>query len=434
MKPERYLLENNIGFSSVFFDKFKTEQLTLYLVMPLENEAEASRLALLPRVLRRGCRDYPETAMLLRRLEELYSTDLSTGAFKVGERHVLFFSVNSLREEFLPNRERLLPQVVRLLLSVVFSPYIDGTTGVFSDEYVEGEKVNACRAIASLQNNKSSYATLRCVSLMCRGEAYAVHEWGNEGETAKITPAALFDTYRRVLSEAQLEFYYAGTADTEAIQEMIRKEIAPIRRHPLNLPATAVPRSAKKTRKYTEKAMIVQGKLCMGFRTGITMTDEDVAAFYLFHAIYSQFPSSKLFMNVRERLSLCYTCGSVAELSKGILLVKAGIDNKNKRKAVHEILRQLRRMRAGKFTEEEMLLAKQMLAFHIRSIEDEPAAVRRWYLGRSLSGISQTPEELWEAIDRVTARDVVRVAKRLSLDTVYFLRGTETTGEEADDE
>ncbi len=434
MKPESFLLDNNVRFNTVFTDKFKTEQLALYLVMPLENEAEASRLALLPRVLRRGCREYPETSMLLRRLEELYSTDLSTGSFKIGERHVLFFSVNSLREDFLPSKEPLLPEVVRLLLSIVFSPYIDGTTGVFSDAYVEGEKVNACRAIASLQNNKSTYATLRCLSLMCHGEAYAVHEWGTESETVKITPASLFDTYRRVLSEARVEFYYAGTADPTPIKEAIVREMAAVRRHPLTLPATAVPRTAKRSRKVTEKAMTVQGKLCMGFRTGITMTDEDAAAFYLFHAIYSQFPSSKLFMNVRERLSLCYTCGSTAELTKGILLVKAGIDNKNKRKAVREILRQLRKMRAGKFTEEEVLLAKQMLAFHIRSIEDEPAAVRRWYLGRSLLGISQSPEELWEALQRVSARDVVRVAKRLSLDTVYFLRGTEATGEEADDE
>ncbi|MBQ2719353.1 MAG: insulinase family protein [Clostridia bacterium] len=434
MKPERLLLENNVHFSTLYTDKFKTEQLTLYLVMPLENEVEASRLALLPRVLRRGSRDYPKTALLLRRLEELYSTDLSAGAFKLGERHVLFFSVNTLRREFLPQGEDLLPEVTRLLLSLVFSPYVDSTTGVFSDEYVEGEKTNACRAIASLQNNKSTLATLRCLSLMCRGETYAVHEWGTEAETAKITPASLFDTYRRVLSEASFEIYYAGTADPTPIKEAITRELSLLRRHPLPLPPTAVVRSAGKKRRFTEKAMAVQGKLCMGFRTGITMTDDDAAAFYLFHAIYSQFPSSKLFMNVRERLSLCYSCSSSAELSKGILLVKAGIDNNKKHKAVREILRQLRRMRAGKFTEEEIRLAKEMLAFSIRSLEDEPAAVRRWYLGRSLLGLTQTPEELWEAIRRVTPRDIVRVAKRISLDTVYFLRGSEAAGEEADDE
>ncbi len=434
MKLERTELQKEIYFNTIPSDKFKTEQLTFYLTVPLTGDADASRIALLPRVLRRGSTNYPTATALVRRQEELYLADLSAGTIKIGERQVLVLSIDVLRRDFVPQGEDLLLPAAELLLGVLFSPHIDKTTGVFCEEYVEGEKRNACNAIRSLQNNKALYAMNRCISHMCRGEAYAIHEWGNEEETERITPASLYDTYRRLLTEAHIEIFYCGTQNTEPLVSRIRDELKNVIRHPLSMHNAEKRVSVEHKSHVTERAAVTQGNLCIGLRTGVTLSDPDAAAFLLFHAIYSQSPTSKLFVNVRERKSLCYSCGSRAETSCGLMFVSAGIDNKNRHRAVHEIFRQLRKMRAGKITEGEMDMALRMLKNQLTSLEDEPVALQRFYLARALRGVLETPEELSAALDTVGVRDIARVAKRVTPDTVYFLRGSQEGGEGAEDE
>lgn len=434
MKPERTELYPDIYLNRLTVDKFKTEQLTLYLAVPLKSMAEASHYALLPHVLRRGSTKYPTNTAISRRLEELYSADLSTGGFKLGDRQILTFSIGVLREDFVPDRASLLSDATALLLDILFSPYIDGTTGVFPDDAVEQEKKNACDRIRSLMNNKALYARSRCLTHMCADEVYGIPEWGSEEETARITPASLYAAYRKLLAEAHLEVYYTGTADAAPIVAALDKALSTVRRYPCALPATEIRYRAAKRRSITERSVATQGKLCIGFRSGVTLTDRDAAAFTLFHCIYGASPTSKLFANVREKLSLCYSCASRAELSKGIFLVSAGIENKNRRRAVSEILRQLRRTRAGKITEAEMTMAKKTISTNCRSIGDEVAALERWYLSRALLGIEQSPDEVAAQMSELGIRDVVRVAKKVSVDTIYFLHGMQESGEEEYDD
>ena len=434
MKLERTELEKEIYFNTIPTDKFKTEQLTLYLSVPLTSEADASRIALLPRVLRRGSREYPTATAIVRRQEELYSADLSAGTTKIGENQVLVLSIDVLRRDFVPQGEDLLIPAADLLLGLLFFPYVDKTTGVFDEEYVEGEKKNACNAIRSLQNNKAVYALNRCISHMCEGEAYAIHEWGSEAETEKITPAALYDAYRRLLTEARIEIFYCGTQAPTALLDRIRNALKLINRHPVTKRSNARHSHVEHRSHVTERAAVAQGKLCVGFRTNVTLADPDAAAFFLFHAIYSQSPTSKLFVNVREKKSLCYSCGSRAESLCGLLFVSAGIDNRNRHRAVREILRQLRKMRAGRISEGELDMALRMLKNQLASLEDEPVALRRFYLVRALCGVTDSPEGLSAALDGVTMRDIARVAKRVVPDTVYFLRGSQEGGEDLDDE
>ena len=430
MKPDKIEVSTGIYFHRMPVDKFKTAQLTVYLTLPLSDDSTASKIALLPYVLRRGTRTYPTSAAIVRRQEELYSADLFSGVFKQGECQVLGFSVNALCREYVPQGEDPMPAVISLLREVLFEPCIDKKTGVFLDDYVESEKKNACDRIRSLQNNKAAYANARCLEVMCRDEAYSISERGTVEETAKITPAALFTAYRALLSEARIDMYYTGTASSEEILSLLRPALEGIHRHPISLPTTVIRRRAAGKSQVTERAVAAQGKLCIGFRTGVSITDAEVAACMLFHSVFAASPTSKLFANVRERLSLCYSCSSRLHLAKGLFVVSAGIENKKKGRAGREIMRQLRRMRAGKITENELNMAMRMMINQFRAIEDEPTAMERWYLSRELAGISVSHEEVAKAIEEVTVRDLSRIAKMVTQDTVYFLRGSAEHTEE----
>ena len=437
MKPERIELSPSVYFSRMANDTFKTSLLSVYFTVPLTDESTASKLALLQYVLRRGTRSYPTATELSRRLETLYSADLGSGVFKCGENQVLIFSVGVLRREFIPDGGDVLFPAIDLLSELLFDPLIDQTTGVFLDEYVEREKKSAADRVRAIQNNKASLAKERCLSLMCAGEPYGISELGTVEEIEKITPAALFAAYRALLSEARIDIYYTGKEERDGIVSALLARFYKIKRHPIPLPPPIIRRKAERRLKVTERASAAQGRLCIGFRTGVALSDEDAVAFTLFHCIFGGSPTSKLFVNVRERLSLCYSCASRLQLTKGIFMVSAGIENKNRRRAVREIMHQLSKMRAGKITEDELRMAVKTLSHQSRTLSDEPTSLERWYFTRSLFGVEETPEAFLASLSTLTVRDVVRVAKKVTLDTVYFLRGVPSgdflEGEEDDD-
>ena len=434
MKPQRTELSPGLFFTRMPCDAFKMSRVTLFLSIPLRDDSTSSRIALLPYVLRRGTRTLPTSTLFNRRLEELYSADLFAGSFKSGDNHVFTLSVDMLRREFVPDGRDLLLPAAELLRDLLFDPFIDKITGVFSEEYVEREKKTACDRIRALQNNKGVYAQNRCLSIMCADEAYGISELGTVEEIEKITPASLFAAYKALLSEAHVEIYYTGTENTAPLSDLFSSSFSAIRRYPLSIPETRIRRRAGKRKNVTERAVATQAKLCIGFRSGVSITDEEAAAFTLFHTVFGASPTSKLFANVRERLSLCYSCSSRQQLTKGLFLVYAGIENKNRRRAIREILRQLSKVKAGKVSENELHMARQTLKNQLRSIWDEPAALERWYFVRTLSGIEEGPEEFLRRIESVTVRDIAGMAKKVTVDTVYFLRGVPAEGAEEEND
>ncbi len=435
MKPERTELSAGIFFNRMPVDKFKMSLLSVYLTVPLSDESAASKIALLQYVLRQGTRHYPTSPEISRRLEALYSADLASGVFKSGENQVLLFSIGVLRQKFVPDGTDLLSSAAELLKEIVFDPVIDKTTGVFLDEYVEREKKNACDRIRSIQNNKALYAKTRCLSIMCAEESFGISEIGTLEEIERITPASLYAAYRALLAEARIEIFYSGTEEGERVSAMLTPALRNIRRYPHSPVSAEIRRTVKKQKVVSERTVAEQGKLCIGFRAGTSLSEPDAAAVTLFHSVFGGSPTSKLFANVRERLSLCYSCSSQLQLTKGIFLVSAGIENKKKRKALHEIYRQLAKMRAGKITEEEHKMALKTLINQCRSLSDEPASMERWYFTRALiAGSDQSPEEFAEALERVTVKDIARVAKNAVPDTVFFLRGIPEVKEEGEDD
>ena len=178
----------------------------------------------------------------------------------------------------------------------------------------------------------------------------------------------------------------------------------------------------------------MQGKLSLGFRTGTVLGEEDYNAFPVFVEMYGNSPVSKLFMNVREKLSLCYYCRAIPEGIKGIMVVTSGIEVSKKQEAQDEILAQLECVRNGEFTEDELILAKKSLKNAYDELNDSPASVESWYLTRRLAGVNEESETVARRFMDVTREDVIRVAKKIKLDTVYFLEGTMTGEVEDDDE
>lgn len=413
-----YRVNDNISLHYIPMKKLKTTAVGVYIHRTL-TEDEADFNALLPYVLKQGCRLCPDTATMARYLENLYGASLSAGVMKKGEEHVIAFDAETISDSFAANGEKLLSELIRLLLSVIFDPVCEN--GGFKSEYVEREKKNAVDRIKSVINDKRRYARQRCTEEMCKGESYAISGLGTIEGIEKITPESLYDYYRQMVSESVIDIFVCGEADAEKIAAEIKGIDIPLKK--AERPKTDILKKSGDVRHITEKMEITQGKLSIGFRTNIKPDDDDFIALMAANSVFGAGAHSKLFNNVREKLSLCYYAASQLDRLKGLMVVDAGIEFKNFQKAYDEILVQLEAVKKGDISDFELESSISALVNSYRSAYDDPRFLQGIWLGEFAAGTNMTPEDYISKIEKVTKDDIVRAMNRVEQDTVYFLTG-----------
>jgi len=412
-------------------DKFKTACMSVNLLTQLQRETAAMN-ALIPQVLRRGTSRYGDMEQLSRRMDELYGTAIEPTIRRVGEIQVLGFFASFPEGDYLPGGENLLGEAAGLMAELLLSPNTRG--GLLLPDYVDSEKEKLLDLIRSRVNEKRGYALSRCIEEMCCFEDFAISRFGTEDEAENIHYKKLTKHYRKLLQTAPVELFYCGKASYKQVREVLKDAFATMPRGEIDYEiGTDVRMNAVEDHvRYVEEEMdVTQGKLVMGFRMGECMDDPDIPAMYVFNAIYGSGANSKLFMNVREKLSLCYYASSAVLIKKGLMLVSSGIEFEKYEEAKNEILAQLDAVRTGDITPEELETAKRSVSSELRSAMDSQGELEGFWLSQAMDGLDYGPMELAELIEDVTKEDVMAIANSIELDLIYFLKGTDT--EETDD-
>ncbi len=418
----RISIAEGINLNIIDSDKFKTNLLKINFTIPLSKE-KAPYASLLPSVLRRGCAKYPTMTELNRRLEYLYAASIGGTSAKIGENQIITFDASFLRNEFVPDGTDLLSLVCDIMTEYLFAPFL--SEGKFLSQYVESEKKNLCDRIEAEINNKGAYANKRLFEIMCEDEPYAVSPLGTVDSVNAINSKSLTDFYFGDFANAPIEVFFVGVCDKDALCEMLRTKLSPYARKALPYTASLVKESAAKTKRVCEEMPVNQGKLAMGFRTGASTAKRNVEKFLVFNEIFGASPTSKLFENVREKMSLCYYCSSRFISQKGIMNIASGVKVGDEVAAEKEIMRQLCAMKNGDFSENDMLEAKMSLTNSYISCYDDANRLSFWYLARIISGAENaTIEEIIKKINAVSKEDITEIANTVTLDTVYFLKGT----------
>lgn len=399
--------------------KFKTNLLSAQFVVPLRWET-ASANALLAAILRRGTASCPDMGALAARLDQLYGARIDYTVRKKGEAQCVGFVASLIDDCFAPGGERLLEPAAALLGELICQPVT--RDGLFLEEYFESEKTNLIDAIRSILNDKRSYADSRLLQEMCTGEPYGVPRLGNEQITAALHPQLLFDAYRDLISTSRLEIFYSGSAERSRVEDALRAALADLpRKAPAPLPELAPHVLPEEPRFITERLDVTQGKLGMGFSCG----SDDAAALLLGNTLFGGSSNSKLFLNVREKLSLCYYASSLFHRQKGLITVSSGIEFENYQKACGEILTQLEAVQKGKLEAWELEAARSTLLNAYASMGDSQGKLENFFLGQAATGRNETPEMLAEQIRAVAPERIFEAMSTVKLDTVYFLQGKE---------
>ena len=413
-----------VRLTAVHTTKFKSCALGLRLLAPLAEET-ASLNALVPQVLRRGTERRPDLESLSAALDELYGGSVEPMVRKKGETQCVGFVGSFLDDAYTPGGEPILERAAALMGELLLRPALEN--GAFRADYVEGERQNLLDAIRAQVNDKRQYAQKRVTEEMCAGEPFGVDKLGREDRAKAITGPRLWDQYQRLLREAWIELYYCGSAPLERVKGALAAALEglPASDRRFRPPRPAEP-AAPAAPKLAEEALdVTQGKLSLGFRTGISAWDGDYPALTLLNAVYGGTTTSKLFMNVREKLSLCYYASSGLMKYKGIMLVSSGVEFDKFQAARDEILAQLQNCKDGKFDDRELAGARASVVSALMTTLDSQGRLEDYWLGQAAAGLTEGPEEMARLVEAVTWEQVHAVAQKVRLDTVYFLKGKE---------
>ena len=446
MIPIELRLSPNLTLRLCQTQKFKTEMLSLSSALPIV-EQKPYMTSLLLAVLLRGTKSYPDISAINRRLDYLFGTELSVRNFYRGDAQVFGLCANILGKEYLPDdaseRETLLGEVVKIMQEVFFSPALD-ENGLLCASYVESEKKLQCDAIRAKKNHPQSYAMDRCRKLTFDNEPCGIPLYGTEEEVMAVTPEELTAYWKDLTQNLSLHAFYVGASSTESVIDALAEgldiqEVNPetIEQNHPSIPLTDVKTLPQREdeQRVCEDLPVHQSALVLSMRTPAAVQDDGFFACTFYNELLgSSSPVSKLFINVREKLGLCYSCFSTYNAYKGALTICCSLEKEHLEKAEKEIRAQLAALAAGDITDAEWQAAQKSMENAYRQLSDSPSAMEVYYLGRALAGVSISPEECSARIASISREEVIRVAQQMKIDTVFVLHPTGGGEEENDEE
>ncbi len=400
--------------------QFKTLLVRLAIRVPLE-DSTASANALINQITARVSRPWPELKAVNRRLDELFGASLYAQVNKHGESQILEWTLNCAAPERV-GRPELLREALQFMRDMICDPLMENAG--FDGTLFAQEKEILLQEQEARQNDKMTFAYERCVEELCKGEPFAVHKLGSAQTLRDMDAVGLYEHYRRLFDNAHMDWIVVGDIETAVMEDLLSQVFMLPSRQPLK-PERERIRPASGIRCVEEPMDVKQGKLCMGFRTGIPYENPAYDAAMLMGIVFGGGASSKLFQTIREKESLCYSVYARVEKFKSLLIVGAGIDLDKAAVVEAGVLRELELMKRGKVTEEELSLAQMTVIRSLSAVRDSQNALADYYYSQHISTKRYTVDETIHALKAVSREAVVEAAAGTGLELVYFLSGKE---------
>ena len=410
-------LGKGINLTLIPEEKFKSNLVSIYIQRILDRD-EVTMNALLPSIIKSGSEKYPSAREMSYHQDDLYGVSIGADSSKTGESQVITFKIISTDEEYLD--EQIFKKVVKYLDEVVNHPLV--IDGGFKEEYVAIEKENLKNRIESIINDKGRYAVERAREEMFKNEKYGISDLGYLEDIDKITAKGLYEHYVNIMKTSPIDIVVEGNFDEDEIVEIISNGFDFHRENIIEIPRADFIKKVDEIKVIKEEMDITQGKLVMGYRCNVDYKDEfKYYSLFVGSNVLGGGPHSKLFVNVREKESLCYYIYSSLEKYKTSMFISSGIESENYDKTVELIGEQLKSLKEGKISDEELLNSKSAIISSLKTIKDSLGGSSDFYFSQSMGGTNTTVEKIIEMIEKVTVSDIVEAFKNIELDTIYFL-------------
>ena len=414
-------IKEGIKLHTIKTDKFKTNLIAVFLTTKLERE-NVTKNALIPAILRRGSKTLKTQEEISKTLEEMYGASFDCGIDKTGDNQVIRFYIETVNDNYLPKKENNLEKSIQTLLEIVFNPYEEN--GKFKKEYINQEKENMKKRIESRKDNKARYSLDRCIEEMYKDKPYGLYKFGYSKDLEKIDEKNLYDYYKELINTCKIDIFVSGPIDENIIKTLKEDKILNSlnkRSAKYNKLELEQKKKIEKENVVTEKMEVTQGKLLVGLDVDINDNKSKVIAM-VYNNILGGSANSKMFQNVREKAHLAYVANSMYYKYKGNIIINSGIEISNYEKALELIKKQIEDMKNGKFTKEEVENAKKGIISAIKTINDEQDSIIIYYFGQELTNTNVSIKQYMDEILSVNYEDVKNIAKKVYVNTIYFLR------------
>lgn len=409
------------GIEGLFIknQRFNTTSISFNFYLPLKKENVAEN-ALLPFILTSSGKDYPSFSALNFKLSKLYGARLDASTEKYGDCQLLRMTISVIDDRFTFDSDSLVKQASELLLGLIFNP--NAENGEFSENDVKREKRKAIEHIKGEIAEKRIYAKNRLISEMYKDSPYGLPKCGTVEMVEKITSKSLYAAWKNMLSSAFLRIHVVGAALPNRFFEDIAEKFEAVDRFNITDYTLCAPTKAlDKPKTVFEKMDVKQGKLVMGFSCEMYGDDDLSLPLMVMCDIFGGGPYSRLFSNVREKMSLCYYCSASSVRYKGLLTVDSGVEMDNAEKAQKEILNQLEIIKKGEFSDFEFESSIKSICDSLSTYYDSQNSLDLWYALKINNQNLYSPEDIAEKIKKITREDVIYAAKGVKLHTIYKL-------------
>lgn len=423
MEYNKSEIKKGINLHTIKTDKFKTNLIAIFLTTKLERES-VTKNAVISALLRRGSKNMPTQEQISKELEEMYGASFDCGLDKTGDNQVLKFYIETINDKFLPQtEENMLKTAIEKIVEIVFNPLVENEG--FKKEYVEQEKNNIKQKIEGKIDNKASYSIDRCIEEMYKNEPFGLYKFGYIEDMNDINENNLYDQYKKLREECKIDIFVSGDIN-EDIERILdnNENIKELNEREAKYVTNTV--NQNKSKNVEEKTIIenmdvTQGKLVLGL--DVDLDNEELKYdTMVYNSLLGGSANSKMFQNVREKAHLAYSAGSSYLRNKNNIFARCGIEISNYEKALELIRKQIEDMKAGDFTEEEVENIKKGILAAIKLIDDEQDTQITYCFGQELSKNEVDLENYMKKIQEVNKQDVINIANKVKINTIYFLR------------
>lgn len=414
----RRKIADGVYFSSITDKRYKKNLISVAFSTQL-SEDTATENVIVPVLLTKCNSKLPTYKAFNNKMSRLYASGIGGTAGRQYDLQTISFGAYYLDDIYALSGEKMTGIMTDILIDCLTSPVTEN--GVFSEKFVELEKKTVIDNIETAINDKRSYAIERAMKTICKGEPASVCSYGTVEKAKLITPDSAYKAYRRMLETMLCEIICTGCSDFDGVAEKFAAAFEKAGRHDIENTTIALSPVKTQTEEVTERLTVNQSKLVLGFKSH----SDDDAALVLLQKIFGGTTSSKLFRNVREKMSLCYYCSAARNDLKGIMLVNSGVENENIEKTKEAVIDQLEEIKNGNFTNEDINFAEMAIKNDFKSVADSAGNVSNWYFDCIRKNDIVPPEEKLGRYLGVSKERIIAAAKSMVLDSVYVLTGNE---------
>ena len=397
-------------------NKFKTVMLRINFKKKIEKKDITYR-NLLTKVLFQSNKNYSSKRELEILTEELYNISISSRNAISGNYMVTSFDAMILNEKY--TEENMNEKSIKFMLDMIFSPAVENK----EFNYFDLAKRLVIDEIETQKDDTSKYSKQRLLECMDKNSPLSYNPIGYMEDLEKITNNDLYNYYEKMIKSDLIDIFIIGDLSEEFIKNIFKE----------NFPVNTIKKQGiehyythskiKKSKTVKENMDINQSKLRIGIKLK-DLTDFEkkyVANMYAF--ILGGGPDSKLFKNVREKNSLCYSVNCSYLPVFNTMIISAGINSSDFKKCLSLIKKELTNMSKGNFEEEDINAAKTTYINSLREIEDSQASIIRIFESHEYLNFDFLDKRT--EVLNVTKEDIINFSKKINLDTIYLLEGSQ---------